>query len=156
MCLNSFNNRATLMLQLKPILHPGTCNNMMVTKHIHRTKNHEIWIDDEGILWIEAMEAIEVELEEVKACFAIYDKLGCKEKKVLQLMDVRTGVTMTKEARDFAAKYGNDYFIAVAIVSKSLAVRMLVNISKIFYPNLVPMKLFGDIEGAREWLRKQD
>lgn len=128
---------------------------MTETKHIHRTKNHEIWVDEEGILWVQAMDAIEVELDEVKACFAIYEKLGCRKKKVLQLMDVRKGVTMTKEARDYGALHGKDYFIASAIVSNSLAVRMLVNISKVFYTNLMPMKLFGDMESAKDWLRKQ-
>lgn len=126
----------------------------METKQIHRTKNHEIWIDDEEILWIQAMDAVEVELEEVQACFDIYAKMGCRENKMLQLMDVRKGVTVTKEARDYSAQRGKDYFLACAVVSDSLAVRMLVNFSKLFYKDMVPFKLFGDIESAKEWLRK--
>ncbi|HYG51949.1 MAG TPA: STAS/SEC14 domain-containing protein [Flavobacteriales bacterium] len=127
----------------------------MNAKEIIRTKNHEIWIDDEGILWIEAMDTVEVELDEVKEYFEIYAKLGCREKKVLQLMDMRKGVTFTKEARDYAAERSKDYFIASACVSDSLAVRMLVNLSKVFYKDLAPVKLFSDIESAKEWLRKQ-
>lgn len=119
----------------------------------HKTKLNDIWIDDEGILWIASTELGELDLEEAKACFEIYKKLGCDKKKVLQLMDMRNSLTITKEARDYAATQGKKYFIASACVSESLAVRLIVNFFSKLYKNNVPFKMFGDIESAKIWLR---
>ena len=118
-----------------------------------QTAMNEIWLDDEGILWLMPIESGEIDLEEAKACFKIYKSMGCDKKKVLQLMDMRNSVTISKDARDFAAKEGNNYFIASAIVSNTLAVRIMVNFFNKFYKPEVPFKLFGDIESALKWLR---
>lgn len=120
---------------------------------VHKTKLNDIWIDDEGILWIVPNESGELDLEETTACFDIYKKLGLDKKKVLQIMDLRNSVTMSKEARDYAASQGYNYFIASACVSDSLAVRLMVNFFNKFYSNKVPFKMFGDIESAKKWLQ---
>jgi hypothetical protein len=120
---------------------------------VHKTRLNEIWIDDSGILHIK-MKAGEVDLEEAMACFDIYAKLGCAEKKVLQIMDARDGFSVTREARDYSAHEGKKYFIASAIISKSLAVRIIVNFFNRFYRQPVPFKLFEDKEEALEWLKK--
>lgn len=113
----------------------------------------EIWIDDEGILILKPDESAELDLEEVKACFEAYQKLGIgPHNKVLELIDARDG-SMTNEARAFAAKNGVDYFIAAAIISDSLAVRLVVNFFNSFYSQLVPFKMFATEEAARNWLR---
>ena len=118
-----------------------------------RTKANEIWIDEEGFLVLKAMEGIEMDLEEVKACFKVYNELGIgPENKILELIDARDG-SLTSEARTYAAENGMNYFIAAAIVSDSLAVRMVVNFFNTFYKHVVPFKMFANEKDARMWLR---
>jgi hypothetical protein len=118
-----------------------------------KTKMNEIWIDDEGFLILKPQEGAELDLDEVKACFEAYSTLGIgPENKVLELIDARDG-SMTSEARTYAAEVGKDYFIAAAIISDSLAVRLIVNFFNTFYTQVVPFKMFGTEEEARKWLR---
>ncbi len=125
----------------------------MVAINKIKTKLNEIWIDDEGILILKPIEGAELDLDEVKACFAAYRELGVgPHNKVLELIDARDG-SMSGEARSYAAEVGKDYFIAAAIISDSLAVRMVVNFFNTFYTQLVPFKMFATEEAARKWLR---
>ena len=125
----------------------------MKNSKIYKTKVSDIRIDEEGILWVTSMRLCEIDLEEAMACFEIYKKLGCDQKKVLQLMDFRNNVTITKEARDYVSIHGKNYFIASALVSDSLAARIMVNFFNKFYKNPVPFKMFGDFDSALKWLR---
>jgi len=73
--------------------------------------------------------------------------------KFLELIDAREA-SMTAEGRTYAAEVYNDYFIATAILSNSLAVRLIVNFFKTFYKNTVPLKMFAKQEKeTRKWLR---
>lgn len=114
---------------------------------------NDIWIDDEFFLILKPQEGVEIDLEEVKNCFEAYKTLGIgPHNKVLELIDARDG-SMTAEARTYAAQHGKDYFIAAAIISDSLAVRLVVNFFNSFYQQIVPFKMFPDEESARKWLR---
>ncbi|MCD6018935.1 MAG: hypothetical protein K0S53_2056 [Bacteroidetes bacterium] len=113
----------------------------------------EIWFDEEGILVLKPDEGAELDLEEVESCFEAYKALGIgPHNKVLELINARDG-SMTADARAFAAKNGVNYFIAAAIISDSLAVRLVVNFFNSFYKQLVPFKMFATEEAARNWLR---
>ena len=118
-----------------------------------KTKLNEIWIDDEGFLILKPLPGVELDLDEVKACFKAYDELGVgPHHKVLELIDASDG-SMTSEARAYAAEVGSNYFIAAAIISDSLAVRIVVNFFNTFYKHTVPFKMFATEEAARKWLR---
>lgn len=118
-----------------------------------KTKMNEIWIDEEGFLILKPQEGAELDLDEVKACFEAYKLLGVgPNNKVLEIIDARDG-SMTSEARTYAAEVGGDYFIAAAIISDSLAVRLVVNFFNTFYKQVVPFKMFASDEEARKWLR---
>lgn len=118
-----------------------------------KTNYNEIWIDDEGFLMLKPTPGVELDLEEVKACFEAYKSLGIgPDNKVLEIIDARDG-SMSSEARTFAAENGKDFFIASAIISDSLAVRMVVNFFNTFYSQVVPFKMFANEKDAREWLR---
>lgn len=118
-----------------------------------KTKMNEIWIDEEGFLILKPQEGAELDLDEVKACFEAYKLLGIgPNNKVLEIIDARDG-SMTSEARTYAAEVGGDYFIAAAIISDSLAVRLVVNFFNTFYKQVVPFKMFASDEEARKWLR---
>ena len=125
----------------------------MVSVKKIKTKYNEIWLDDEGILILKPAEGAELDLDEVKICFEAYKSLGIgPHNKVLELIDARDG-SMTSEGRTYAAEVGKDYFIAAAIISDSLAVRLVVNFFNTFYKNTVPFKMFANEEDARKWLR---
>jgi hypothetical protein len=122
---------------------------------ILRTANNEIWKDDAGIVHIRSIEpGYVMELEETRECFEIYRQMECDKVKCLQLMDIRNSISMSKEGRDYAAMHGKNFFIASAIVSNSLAVRLLVNFYNKFYRHEVPFRMFGSMEDAYKWLRK--
>lgn len=126
----------------------------MVASNKVRTDLCEIWIDNEGILNLRFLKEGEVDLKEVQACYDIYDELGVgPDNKILQVIDASNFAYLTTEARDFTAKMVKDYFIASAAISKSAAVRLIVNFFNSFYKIPVPFKLFPDQESAREWLR---
>lgn len=119
-----------------------------------RTKSTEIWLDEEGVLWVRFDPDAELELDEVIECFDTYKKMGInKDNKVLQIIDAQEGGGNTKEGRDYAALYGKEFFIASAIISKKLAVRLIVNFFNAYYKfQKVPFKLFDTEENAKKWL----
>lgn len=117
------------------------------------TKCNEIWLNEEGILIVKAIQGADIDEEEAIACFEIYRQLGCYENKVLQLLDARADMSITREARNYAAEHGKDFFIASAIVTDSFTVRLIVNFFNSFYKPLVPFKLFSTEEEALAWLR---
>lgn len=125
---------------------------MAATEKIE-TETAQIWIDEEGILHLKIKEGAEVDLQEVKTCFDTYQKLGCKENKVLQLIEGGTFFTFDKEAQKYAAKHGRYFFIAAAIVHNSLAIRILFNFFNNFFKHPVPFKMFDTEEKALKWLR---
>lgn len=118
------------------------------------TKQNEIWLDDQGILCVRAVENAEMDLEEVRSCFDGYKSLGLGKKKVLQLLDLRRGASMTSEARAFVSGCAEDFFIASAVISNSLSVRLMVNFFTLFYGKKIPLHMFGTEREARVWLQK--
>lgn len=126
---------------------------MPATKKIN-TLNNEIWIDADGILMLKLTgKEIEMELEEVKECFEAYKTLGCgPHNKLLQIIDFTGEGSMTVEARNYVAETGRHFFIASAIINKSIAVRLIVNFFNTFYQHPIPFKMFSNEVDARKWL----
>jgi hypothetical protein len=127
---------------------------MQVLSDVISTGNNEIHIDSEGILRVKAIKEGEIDLAEVQRCFNIYKELGCTERKALQLLDLSLSVTISKEARDYTDKMAPDYFVASAVVSDSLAVRIIVNFCVRFFNPAIPLKMFDTEKEALAWLRK--
>ncbi|MFL5762857.1 MAG: hypothetical protein ACJ77K_02875 [Bacteroidia bacterium] len=121
-----------------------------------RTKYSVIRLDRNGILWLSPDENADLDLKEVEACFRAYAEMGIgPDNKVLQIIDARGTVQMTKEARDYAAKHGERFFIASAIISSNLSIRLMVNFFNMFYKTqIVPFRLFDTEENAMKWLSK--
>lgn len=118
------------------------------------TGKNEIWLDADGILHVRSLGEIEIDIEEAKKCFAVYEMLGCKNNTVLQLLDTGGKFKITSEARAYAAINGKDYFKACAILSNNYSVNMIVNFFNSFYKDQkVPFKLFDSEEKAIKWLK---
>lgn len=120
------------------------------------TRYNEIWLDEEGVVCIRPFEMYEMDLDEVTACFGAYRELGVGvgRQKFLHLVDARNSFTVTREARDYIAQQVEQYFIASAVISKSITLRLLVNFFNRFYRVGMPLKLFSTETEARKWLKK--
>ncbi len=128
---------------------------MLVKSEIIKTKISEIWLDEKGILNVKIIEGADFTYDEVEICFDAYKQLGCGENnKVLQLMHAKVNAAMSKEARELVAKKGKDFFIASAVVTDNLAVRLIANFISKFYKLDFPFKIFDSEEKALEWLLK--
>ena len=117
------------------------------------TKSAKIWFDNEGILHLKIKEGAEIDLQEIKECFKVYEKLGCKENKVLQIMEGGSFFTFDKDSQKYAAQYGKHFFIASALIHDSLAIRFLFNFFNNFFKHPVPFKMFSTKGEALQWLR---
>ena len=122
-----------------------------------RWRNLKISYDSDGVLFIEAVEEGEYEVEDIKE-YIDYLKAIVKDDKVLILNDMRTHYM--KMSKDVMAMIANDTWlkkhrIANAVVVQSLPNRLIVNFYiKIIKPS-APTKMFSSLEGAKEWLFKQ-
>jgi len=119
-------------------------------------KEVDIRLDEEGILRVHFHEGFEIDLESAKIMLARYRELGLgpgKEKRP-ELMTSDGYLNISKEAREYIALHGKDYFAAAAMVNSTLALRLLVNFFNQFYKHDVPFKLFATEKKALQWLRK--
>lgn len=120
---------------------------------LEETRTAIVRVDEEGILRLRIKEGIEVKEEDVKDMFETYRKLGCDKKKVFQLIEDTNFYMFDKEAQKYASKVGKDFFIASALVNKSLGVSLLFNFFNSFLKPGVPFRMFVTEEKALEWLR---
>ncbi len=117
------------------------------------TRSSIISIDEEGILHIHIKDGMQVELEDAKESFAIYKKWGCDKNNVLQLMQGGKFYAMSKPAQKYATEQSVHFFIASALVNKSLAIRILFDFYLSFFKPKIPFKLFPTVASALKWLR---
>lgn len=112
----------------------------------------DVWLNERGILYVKIKEDAEISDTDANELFAAYEKLGCKQNKVLQIIDARSGGTITPEGREVSVKNSKDYFIASAVISNNLAVKLIVNFFNSFYKYEVPLKIFKTEEEGLNWL----
>lgn len=119
-----------------------------------RTNVSEIWIDDESIMHIVFAAGVELKLADMKEGYAIFRRLGIGpgQRKSKQLLS-GGHFTISKEAREFAARTGKDYFIAAAMVTESNLMRLVINTFNALHKHEVPFKLFATEKEALAWLR---
>ncbi|HXC04179.1 MAG TPA: hypothetical protein VNZ86_05460 [Bacteroidia bacterium] len=129
---------------------------MTLQTDITRTAKASVWLDEEGFLWVKPDKGVELDGDDVLACFEVYRQLGChKNNRVWQVMDGTSDFTMTREARENAALYGEEFFKASAMITESLAIRLIVNFFNRFYKIGVPFRSFPSEAEAKLWLRTQ-
>ena len=116
-------------------------------------KSAFIQIDDEGILRARIKEGAKIDLKEVELSFEVYRNFGCHKNKVLKLVDGRSFFTMKDDAQKYSAKHGKDFFIAVALLNNSLAIRLLYSFFNMFLKQPVPFQMFSKEADALNWLR---
>jgi hypothetical protein len=125
-----------------------------MSKH-HHTRVSEIWVDEENIMHVVFGKGVTIDLRDMEEAYAIFRALGVGpgQRKSRQLLS-GGHFTLTNEARAFAGKSGQDYFIAAAMVTDSALMRLVINTFNLLTRHGVPFKLFATEEEALAWLRK--
>ena len=109
----------------------------------------------DGLFRITIKEDAEVAFDDAVEIVNIATELT-QNATVIVLADARHHCSITSEARKYFAEHSvRNRFTAVAVLSNSLPVRILLN----FYVNVdrpeIPTKLFSEETEALEWLRLQ-
>lgn len=115
----------------------------------------EIWLDENSVLRIKVNDGFDFDEEDIRRQFKAYKKLleGIGSVRPV-LVDARGNFNMAREARDLAAKTSRQYFNACAIISASLATRIIVNFLNSFYVFGFPIRMFACEQQAKEWLEQ--
>ncbi|MCE3279802.1 MAG: hypothetical protein K0S44_1993 [Bacteroidetes bacterium] len=116
------------------------------------TRTAEIsYTPENRILRIKIIEGAEIELSDALQNFEA-TKLLTKNDRYLILVDGRVSLSISREARAFAAESKNDDSIASAMIITSTANKLIGN----FYINInkpsIPTRIFSSEEKAIEWL----
>jgi hypothetical protein len=110
------------------------------------------WFED-GILFNEFKEPFTMDLENIKKIVSLRHQISNGEKKYW-VYDVRKVRSMTKEARDYAEVYGQDYLYATAVIVNSHITMFLFNIFVKIKTPTVSLKVFKTSDKAVEWLKE--
>jgi hypothetical protein len=116
------------------------------------TRTAEIsYTPENRILRIKILEGAEIELSDALQNLEA-TKLLTKNDRYLILVDGRVSLSISREARAFAAETKNDESIASAMIITSTANKLIGN----FYINVnkpsIPTRIFSSEEKAIEWL----
>lgn len=125
---------------------------MLIKSEIVKTSVADVWINDDGILYVKIFEGAEISDDDARELFDAYEKLVCRKNKVLQILDARVDCTITPEGRQVSLKYSKDFLIASAVISSSLAIKLIVNFFNNFLKYDVPLKIFSTEEEGLKWL----
>jgi hypothetical protein len=127
---------------------------VVINKKIISDKE-EIWLDENTILRIKVVDGSDFDERDMLRQFGAYRRLmGSKLLLRPILVEAPGDFNMLKEARDLAARTSKDYFNACAIISGSLATRIVVNFLNSFYEFGFPIRMFAGEEQAMEWLQQ--
>jgi hypothetical protein len=118
----------------------------------HRISTIELW--DNYIVYINIDDNEEILIEDsIKHNRFLKNHFNGKD-KFLILVEPGAYTEISKEAREFSSKPENNLFsIASAVITKSLAHRLIVNfIIKIVTPKHIKFRMFDEREEAINWL----
>ena len=117
---------------------------------IIENKNSVMRVLDNGILHNRYFEGSLLEVEDIKGVQNGYNSLpDPKPLKVIQEMEI--GVSMTPEARKYAAEHSPD-LTGVAYVIQGLAQRLLIRFYVGMWKRTKPVKVFDSVAEALNWL----
>jgi hypothetical protein len=111
----------------------------------------KMWIED-GIFYGIYAEDVEIDLDGAKRLVnARLQIMGNKSYPCL--VDIRGLKAMTKEARIYMADEGAQQMIAAAMITGNVFTRTFAHLFLTLNKPKVPIRLFGNIDDAREWLQ---
>jgi len=121
---------------------------------MNQLENNDIkfWIED-GILFSEFKSPIVLAIEHSKAIVAMRHEISNNEKQYwcYSLYNVKS---YTKESRDYAEKYGQDFLHATAVVVTSHLTIFIFNAFQKLNRPKIPLRAFKNREDAVTWLKE--
>jgi hypothetical protein len=106
---------------------------------------------ENGILFSKFQEGVEVDVERMKELINLREKISSGEMQYW-LYDLGNVKNMTKEARDYADRYGQNYLRAVAVLVNSHITKFIFNTYIKLKKPIMPFLVFTNKEKAEEWL----
>lgn len=110
----------------------------------------EFWKED-GILFSRFQEGMEVDVERMKEAVKLREEISSGANQYW-LYDITRVKFITKEARDYADKYGQNYLHAVAVLVNSHITKFIFNTYIKLKKPIMPFIVFTNKEKALEWL----
>ncbi len=108
------------------------------------------WFED-GILINELKKPVQVTLEIMISLIDLRHQISNNESQYW-CMDSHNIISVNKEARDYAAKYGQDFICANAVLVHSHLAKAIFNAFMILKRPEIPLLLFTKKEKAIAWL----
>ena len=125
---------------------------IFVKKTMREASNNytKYWMED-GIMHSMFLQDIHLELE---LCIALinFRHAYSQEEKQYWLYDLDKLQSTTKDAKDYAAKYGDNYLHAAAIIVHSHLQKFIINTYIIVKKPNVKTRIFTDKVKAKNWL----
>jgi hypothetical protein len=115
-----------------------------------KNKYIEFWFGN-GILFSRFQEGVEVDLEKMKVVVTMREEMSGGEKQYW-LYDITNVKNITKEARDYADSYGQNYLHAVTVLVNSHITKFIFNTYTKLKKPVMPFQVFTNKEKALEWL----
>lgn len=106
---------------------------------------------ENGILFSKFQEGVEVDVERMKELINLREKISSGEMQYW-LYDLGNVKNMTKGARDYADRYGQNYLRAVAVLVNSHITKFIFNTYIKLKKPIMPFLVFTNKEKAEEWL----
>lgn len=112
----------------------------------------KFWIED-GILYNENKKTIIVTPEKAKEIIALRHKISNNEKQYwcFSFYNIKN---YTKEARDYAEKYGQEFLYASAAVVNSYLTMFIFNVFNKWHNPKIPFRAFKNKADAVKWLKE--
>ena len=111
------------------------------------------WLDD-GILFSEYKKAIHLDLNLGVEIIKLRHEISAGEKQYW-CYDFKNLISMPSDTKEHAAKYGQDFLHATAVIVYNHLQKFIVNIFISLKKPKIPFMAFTDKEKAIAWLRHQ-
>lgn len=108
------------------------------------------WLDN-GILFSKFQEGVEVDVERMKELIDLREEISNGEMQYW-LYDLGNVKNITKEARDYADRFGQNYIQVVAVLVNSHITKFIFNTYIKLKKPIMPFQVFTDVEKAKDWL----
>ena len=127
--------------------------NEAINAKLVETQTAKIWLDEDGILYMEVLPKVVLTLSAVVENTDVVQRLAQGKRKPV-FIDITRLAGITPDARNFSAGEGvNDVLTALAILIGSPLARAIGNLWLGINKPIFPSRLFTSKEDAIEWLR---
>ncbi len=120
------------------------------------TTKATIWLAEKDIIRTSVPNGVVLEEKDIQDIFDAYSKLGFgPNNKGGLLVEAEGAYTLSKEGRDLGEKGAKEFFVAVVVISQSVAMRLLINLLNNLYNFGIPLNLYPTEKAAVNWINRK-